>query len=83
MAVNGRCFTKLFYGLAVELTDCKTQYTPLKGKWAVIHCCRRCGPLSSNHVADDNPMKLMSIAVKPLSLPPFPLEPLERIEEMT
>jgi hypothetical protein len=29
--------------------------------------------------ADDNPMKLMSIAMKPLCDPPFPVE---RIEEM-
>ena len=48
------------------------------GEWAII---RRCGQLSSNRVAaDDNPMKLMSIAMKPLTSPPFPLE---RIEEMT
>lgn len=40
-----------------------------------------CGALSSNRVAaDDNPMKLMSIAMRPLFEPPFPLE---RIEEMT
>ena len=39
------------------------------------------GTPSSNRVAaDDNPMKLMSIAMKPLCLPPFPLE---RIEELT
>ena len=51
------------------------------GEWAVIHRCRRCGHFSSNRVAaDDNPMKLMSIAMKPLTSPPFPLE---RIEEMT
>lgn len=51
------------------------------GEWAVIHRCRLCGHLSSNRVAaDDNPMKLMSIAMRPLSQPPFPLE---RIEEMT
>ena len=51
------------------------------GEWAVIHRCKRCGVLSSNRVAaDDNPMKLMSIALKPLCEPPFPLE---RIEEMT
>ena len=51
------------------------------GEWAIIHRCRRCGQMSSNRIAaDDNPMKLMSIAMKPLSLPPFPLE---RIEEMT
>jgi len=40
-----------------------------------------CGALSSNRIAaDDNPMKLMSIAMKPIGNPPFPLE---RIEEMT
>lgn len=40
-----------------------------------------CGGLSSNRIAaDDNPMKLMSIAMRPLSAPPFPIE---RIEEMT
>lgn len=51
------------------------------GEWALIHRCRRCGKIGSNRVAaDDNPMKLMSIAMKPLCLPPFPLE---RIEEMT
>lgn len=51
------------------------------GEWALVHRCRRCGALSSNRVsADDNPMKLMSIAMKPLCAPPFPLE---RIEELT
>ena len=51
------------------------------GEWAVIHRCRRCGHLSSNRVAaDDNPRKLMSMALKPLTEPPFPLD---RIEELT
>ena len=51
------------------------------GEWAIIHRCRRCGALSSNRVAaDDNPIKLMSIAMKPLGSPPFPLE---YIQEMT
>ncbi len=51
------------------------------GEWAVIHRCRECGALSLNRVAaDDNPMKLMSLAMKPVAFPPFPLE---RIEEMT
>ena len=51
------------------------------GEWAIIHRCRRCGALSSNRAAaDDNPMKLMSIALKPLCEPPFPLE---RMEELT
>lgn len=51
------------------------------GEWAIIHRCKRCGKLSSNRVAaDDNPMKLMSIAMKPLCAPPFPLD---YLEEMT
>ena len=51
------------------------------GEWAVIHRCRICGKLSSNRIAaDDNPMKLMSLAMKPVVLPPFPLE---KVEEMT
>ena len=51
------------------------------GEWAVIHRCRRCGQLSSNRIAaDDNPMKLMSIAMMPVARPPFPVE---KIEEMT
>ena len=44
-------------------------------EWAIVHRCKRCGHLSSNRIAaDDNPVKLMSIAVKPLAGPPFPLE---------
>ena len=44
------------------------------GEWAIIHRCRSCGTLSSNRIAaDDNPTLLMSIAVKPLASPPFPL----------
>lgn len=55
-------------------------WTRKNGEWAIIHRCRRCGKLSSNRVAaDDNPLKLMSIALLPLASPPFPLE---RIEEM-
>ena len=51
------------------------------GEWAVVHRCKICGALSSNRIAaDDNPMKLMSIAMRPVSSPPFPLD---RIEEMT
>ena len=51
------------------------------GEWALIHRCTFCGTLSSNRIAaDDNPMKLMSIAMKPVANPPFPIE---RIEEMT
>ena len=51
------------------------------GEWAVVHRCRRCGAMASNRTAaDDNPMKLMSIALRPLASPPFPIE---RMEELT
>jgi len=47
------------------------------GEWALIHRCKICGILNHNRIAaDDNPLKLMSIALKPLSSPPFPLEQL-------
>ena len=53
-------------------SDCGSLMEPVavwvrkNGEWAIIHRCRRCGRLSSNRVAaDDNPMKLMSIAMKP------------------
>lgn len=43
------------------------------GEWAIVHRCRICGALSSNRIAaDDNPMKLMSIAMKPLCSPAVP-----------
>jgi len=49
------------------------------GEWAIIHRCRLCGGISSNRIAaDDNPTLLMSIAVKPLAMPPFPLGLLSR-----
>lgn len=45
--------------------------------------CKRCGHLSSNRcAADDNPMKLMSIALKPVCMPPFPLEHIEQLTAM-
>jgi len=51
------------------------------GEWALVHRCKICGALSSNRVAaDDNPIKLLSLALRPLSSPPFPLE---RMEELT
>lgn len=47
------------------------------GEWAIIHRCKECGALSSNRIAaDDNPLLLMSLAVRPLSMPPFPLNTL-------
>lgn len=70
-----------------RMADCGGHMEPIavwvkkNGEWAIVHRCRQCGKISTNRIAaDDNPMKLMSIAMKPLTEPPFPIE---RIEEMT
>ncbi|MCL2839027.1 MAG: RNHCP domain-containing protein [Oscillospiraceae bacterium] len=53
------------------------------GEWAIIHRCRICGHLSSNRsAADDSPLKLMSLALKPLGNPPFPIEHIEELTEI-
>ncbi len=53
------------------------------GEWAIIHRCKKCGALSSNRVAaDDNPVKLMSIAMKPVANPPFPVERMQDMMRM-
>lgn len=52
------------------------------GEWAILHRCRVCGWISSNRLAaDDNPVKLMSMALRPLTSPPFPLEQLKAQSE--
>ena len=53
-----------------------------KGEWALIHRCRICGCLHSNRIAaDDNPIKLLALAVRPVANPPFPWELLGRMVE--
>ncbi len=48
-------------------------------EWALVHRCVRCRALGTNRIAgDDNEFVLMSLASRPLALPPFPLEPLAR-----
>ena len=40
------------------------------GEWAVIHRCKSCGKIHANRVAaDDNPMKLMALAIRPFGTP--------------
>ena len=47
------------------------------GEWALVHRCGRCGQLRSNRIAgDDNHLALLSLALRPIVLPAFPL-PLE------
>lgn len=52
------------------------------GEWAIIHQCQACGTLHANRIAaDDNATLLMSMAMRPLALPPFPLWQLGNIKE--
>ncbi len=45
------------------------------GEWVLIHRCSRCDVLHLNRSAgDDNPLSLVRLAIRPLALPPFPLE---------
>jgi hypothetical protein len=63
-----------------SVMDAVAVWVRKNGEWALIHRCRRCGALSSNRIAaDDSPMKLMSIAAKPLAQPPFPIELIDRM----
>jgi hypothetical protein len=50
------------------------------GEWVLIHRCTGCDALHLNRTAgDDNPLALVWLAIRPLALPPFPLELLGRI----
>ncbi len=45
------------------------------GEWMLVHRCAECGKLCANRTAgDDNELALMSLAVRPLARPPFPLD---------
>lgn len=57
-------------------SDCHGKMEPIgvwvrkNGEWALIHRCTICGKLDSNRVAaDDNPMRLLSLAMKPFANP--------------
>jgi len=54
--------------------------TRYNGEWTLIHRCKECGMLRMNRIAgDDNPLPLLSLAVRPLSQPPFPLDQLREM----
>jgi hypothetical protein len=45
------------------------------GEWAIIHQCQKCGKMSNNRTApDDNEEELMSLAMRPMTMLPFPVE---------
>lgn len=50
------------------------------GEWALVHRCHECGALKSNRLAgDDDALALVSLAVRAIATPPFPLEHLPRL----
>lgn len=52
-------------------------------EWEIIRRCRLCGEMTSDPMSeDDSPVKILSIASKPLSEPPFPVERLEELTRM-
>jgi hypothetical protein len=66
--------------------DCGSSMEPIaitvrgSGEWVLIHRCTGCGVLHANRsAADDNPLLLLRLAVRPLALPPFPLDRLASI----
>jgi RNHCP domain len=45
------------------------------GEWVLVHRCGGCDELHLNRTAaDDNPLILLRVAVRPLAQPPFPME---------
>ena len=58
-------------GIWVKADDC----------WEIVQRCSLCGGLTTVPMnEDDNPVMLLSLASRPLSISPFPLE---RMEEIT
>jgi len=45
------------------------------GEWSLIHRCVKCGFIRANRIAaDDSRTQLMTLAVKPVTMLPFPSE---------
>lgn len=52
------------------------------GEWAIIHRCKSCGKLDSNRIAaDDDPEKLMALALRPFALSPVPTENIKALSK--
>ena len=48
------------------------------GEWAIVHRCAGCGILRTNRIAgDDHVLTLLSLALRPLANPAFPLDSLD------
>lgn len=53
------------------------------GTWDLIQRCRLCGRLDSSPLhRDDNRLKVLSVAARPLAQPPFPIEKMEPLSAL-
>lgn len=53
------------------------------GEWEVIQRCNACGEMKSSPMSeDDSPIKILAVASKPLSSPPFPVEKMEELTKI-
>lgn len=67
--------------------DCGARMQPIAvwvrddQEWALVHRCVSCQALKANRIAgDDNEFLLISLAARPMALPPFPLQALARTQ---
>lgn len=50
-------------------------WAPARKDWSIIHRCKNCGFMRTNRIAgDDNETLLLSLAVRPITRLPFPIE---------
>ncbi len=48
------------------------------GEWAIVHRCTGCNALRANRIAgDDHALSLLTLALRPLANPAFPLDRIE------
>lgn len=53
-------------------------------EWEIIQRCSLCGEMKTTPLSEkDNRIKALSIASKPLSMPPFPIERVEELSKLT
>ena len=71
-------------GLGDRRSCCRGPMEPIavwvrrNGEWAIVHRCTQCGTVWVNRIAgDDNEFALMSLAMRPVARPPFPLDRLK------
>ena len=69
------------YGICGGILEPIGIWVKKDGEWMILQRCSLCGEmLAVSKSPYDNPIKVLSIASKPLSSPPFPIE---RTEELT